>query len=203
MLAKTLAEKLGWQFIDADLGLEFRVGRLMPSILGKEGEKAFYHCESEVLANLLSKEYIVVTTDVSIVCSEENRQLLASEFVVYLQVSTAVQIEHNSRAPAPLLPVADIEIFLDELHLARDKLFEKAASIVVNSDDSALDEHVLRIRELFERNAKQSTGTLKLEKKDLLIFHKSQHTPVQLTEQQARSLKLLASGKALKKLRAK
>ena len=51
MLAKSLAEKLGWQFID--------------------GENAFHDCESEILATQLLKENIVVTTDPAIVCSEK------------------------------------------------------------------------------------------------------------------------------------
>lgn len=41
LLAKTLAEKLGWQFIDSDFGLEFRIGRLLADILGNQGKKAF------------------------------------------------------------------------------------------------------------------------------------------------------------------
>jgi len=54
LLAKNLAEKLGWQFIDIDLGLEFRVGRILPEIIGKQGENAFHDCESEILATQLS-----------------------------------------------------------------------------------------------------------------------------------------------------
>ena len=72
LLAKTLAEKLGWQFIDADLGLESRVGRTISEILGQESEAPFYHCESEILAHQLKQENIVVTTDASIVLNEKN-----------------------------------------------------------------------------------------------------------------------------------
>jgi Shikimate kinase len=39
LVAKTLAKKLGWQFIDANFDLEFRVGRIFPDILGKGRRK--------------------------------------------------------------------------------------------------------------------------------------------------------------------
>lgn len=40
-LCKTLADKLGWQYIDANLGLERYYGRRMHEIIGKQGEEAF------------------------------------------------------------------------------------------------------------------------------------------------------------------
>jgi shikimate kinase len=48
LLGKALAEKLGWQFIDADFGQEFNIGRCLNEILGKSGQDAFYECQSEI-----------------------------------------------------------------------------------------------------------------------------------------------------------
>jgi shikimate kinase len=144
VVAEALAEKLGWQFIDADFGLEFHIGRTLNEILGKTGEEAFHQCESEIFLNQLKKENIVLTTDASIVCNEKNRQLLSREFVVYLQVSTSVQIERISRDPVPLTN-PDLKTFLDKLHQERDSLYDQVASMSINSDDSALERHVLSI----------------------------------------------------------
>lgn len=199
MLAKTLAEKLGWQFIDIDLGLEFRVGRILPEIIGKQGEKAFHDCESEILATQLLKENIVVTTDPAIVCSEKNRQLLSSEFVVYLKVSIPVQIERTSREPTPLL-TNELSQFLDELHQERDSLYEHLASASINSDDSALEMHVLRIVNIVLEANDKIHLEITLDKKDGVIFHKNLHTPVQLSDKQAKCLKLLAQGKTSKEI---
>lgn len=150
LLAKTLAEKLGWQFIDADLGLESRVGRTISEILGQESEESFYHCESEILAHQLKQENIVVTTDASIVLNEKNRQLLSEEFVVYLKVSTPVQLDRTSHQP--LLPMKDWKLFFDQLHAARDQLYEQMASMSVDSDDSALEKHVSCIADVVSEN---------------------------------------------------
>jgi len=63
LLAKTVAEKLGWQFINFDLGIESSVGRTLTEIVGKQGEEAFYQCEYEILESLMEKQNIVVTTN--------------------------------------------------------------------------------------------------------------------------------------------
>lgn len=202
LLAKTLAEKLGWKFIDADSGLEFHVGRSLKEILGKQGEEAFYHCQSEILVNQFQKENIVVATDASIVCNEKIRQLLSTEFVVYLQVSTPVQLERNSRNPAPLLLIGEVKTFLDNLHHERDGLFEKVSSLTINSDDSALEKHVLRIINavLEDKEIEGKVKQFKLDEKDLIYFHKKTHVPTRLSEQQALCLKLLAQGKTSKEI---
>lgn len=201
LLAKTLAEKLGWQFIDADLGLEIHIGRNLTDILSKQGVEAFHHCEFEILTSLLTKENIVVTTDASVVCNEKNRQLLSSEFVVYLKVSTPVQLERNSRNPAPLLQMTDLKHFLDQLHHERDRLYEQVASSSIDSDDNALEKHVLSIVKILEAEGiKPLEGQLTLNEKDFIIFHKNSHVPVHLSDQQAICFKLLAQGKTSKEI---
>lgn len=144
VLAQALAEKLGWQFIDADFALASTIGRDMDEIIGDQGEKSFQHCLSEILSNQLGEEGIVVTTDDSIIDRKKNREMLATEFAVYLQVSTKVQLKRISHN-RPLLPVDDYELFLNKLHDERDALYEEVASMIINSDDNNLDKHVSSI----------------------------------------------------------
>ncbi len=200
LVAKNLAEKLGWQFIDADFGLEFNIGRGLDEILGQQGQESFYDCQAEILVSLLKKENIVVTTDGSIACSEKNRHLLSSEFVVFLDVSTSVQIERTTRNSVPLLPITDLNAFFDKLHKERDSLYEQVSSLTVDSNDNALENHIHRIisRVLENKEGETVATKLTLDKKDLMFFHKKLHTPVHLSEQQALCLKLLAQGKTSK-----
>lgn len=199
VLGKAVAEKLGWQFIDADFGLEFHIGRQLTDIIGKEGEKLFHQSESEVIASLIKQENIVVTTDASIICNKKSCDLLSSELTVYLQVSTEVQLDRLMRNPAPLLLTADVKTFLANLHEQRDHLYEEYCKLSINGDDGDLDKHVSIILEKLGADTKISSEAL-LDKKDLIIFHKTLHTPVQLTEQQAICLKLLAQGKTSKEI---
>ncbi|CEG57193.1 shikimate kinase [Legionella fallonii] len=200
LLAKSVAQQLGWQFIDADLGLEFTIGRRLTELFGNEGREDFYQVQSELLSFLLTKENIVVATDGSIASSEKNRQLLSQEDVVFLDVSTSVQMERTALNPYSLLPIADLKVFFDALHQERDHWYEQVANVVINSDNNALEEHVCTVVDFFLGNkASNPVDTeFTLEKKDLAFFHRKLHTPVYLSEQQALCLKLLAQGKASK-----
>lgn len=133
LLSQALAKRLGWQYIDANPSLERYVGRSLHEILGKQGEEAFHRCEAEIISHYMSKEHVVVVMEEAVVATEENRQLLSSEFVVYLKVSTSVQIERMKGGRIPLLPIADLNAFLDKLHLERDSLFDTVATLTIES----------------------------------------------------------------------
>ncbi|WP_454781852.1 shikimate kinase [Legionella sp. WA2022007384] len=199
IFAKRLAEKLGWQFIDADLGIEYHIGRTLNKIFSEEGQKDFYQCQYDLLSALKTKENIVVATEASIICNEAIRHILSSEFVVFLQVSTEVQIGRIARNPSPLL-TTDLKTFFDMLHAERDQLFENVASISFDTDSNALEQYVLSAFELVAGNQVSDSKSVKLNEKDIVLFHKVLHTPVHLSEQQALCLKLLAQGKSSKQI---
>ncbi|RUR28383.1 shikimate kinase [Legionella qingyii] len=199
LFAKQLAEKLGWQFIDADLGIEYHIGRSLNEIFGTEGQKDFYQCQYNLLNALKTKENIVVATEASIICDEAIRHLLSSELVVFLQVSTEVQIGRIARNPSPLL-TTDLKTFFDRLHVERDPLFETVANISLDTNDNALEEHVLSVFEHVTAKQTRESKSVKLNEKDIVLFHKVSHIPVHLSEQQAVCLKLLAQGKSSKEI---
>lgn len=144
VLAKAVAEKLGWQFIDADFSLTPSIGQPLSEIIGAPGVAIYTRCLSDILSYQCTKENIVVTTDDSIICDKKNRELLAKEFTVFLQVSTSVQLERISHN-RPLLPVDDYRAFLDKLHQERDSLYAETDSYTLSSDDGDIDVHTLRI----------------------------------------------------------
>lgn len=143
---------------------------------------------------------IVVTTDASLLASQKNKELLSSEFVVYLKVSIPVQLERSSRDSVKLLPLDNYTDFLEAMHRERDNVYEKAASITIDSDDNALYDHVSMIMTAISVDEDDTNIEIKLERKDLILFHKMKYIPVQLTEQQARCLKLLSQGKSSKEI---
>ena len=144
VLAKALANKLGWKFIDTDFGLAPSIGRPLKDILGTQGEASFHQCLTDILSCQKNMENIVVTTDDSILCSPKNMELLSSEYVVWLQVSPDVQLErigHNR----PLLPRSDYKEFLNTLRLERDDLYNQVANFSISSDNGEIDSHVEQI----------------------------------------------------------
>jgi shikimate kinase len=149
LLSEALAKKLGWQFIDANPGLERYIGRNLNEILGKQGEEAFHRCEAEIISHYIGKEHVVVLLEEVVIATEENRKLLSSEFVVYLKVSTPVQIERWPHGRTPLLPIADLKAFLDKQHLERDSLFEEVATLTIES--ISVEEDVNKIIKALEK----------------------------------------------------
>ena len=81
------------------LVLERYIGRSLNEILGKQGEEAFHQCEGEIISHYIGKEHVVVLLEEAVIATEKNRKLLSPEFVVYLKVSTPVQIERWDRRP--------------------------------------------------------------------------------------------------------
>jgi len=133
LFSEALAKKLGWQYIDANPSLERYIGRSLREILGAEGEAAFHRCETEIIRHYMSKEHLVMVMEEAVIATEENRKLLAEEFVVYLKTPTSVQIERMQGGRVPLLPIPDLTAFLNKQHLERDNLFEEVATVTLES----------------------------------------------------------------------
>lgn len=148
LLSEALAKKLGWQYVDANPSLERYIGRSLNKILGKEGEEAFHRCEAEIISHYIGKEHVVVVMEEAVIATEENRKLLSSEFVIYLKVSTPTQIERMKGGRIPLLPISDMNAFLDKQHVERDHLFEEVATLTIES--ISVEEDVNKIIKAFE-----------------------------------------------------
>ena len=131
LLGKTLAEKLGWQYINANPGLERYFGRSLNEIFGKQGEEALHQCEAEIISHYIGKERVVLVMEEAVIATEKNRKLLSSEFVVYSKVSTQQQVERMSEGQPPVFPIADPKAFLDKQHRERDSLFEEVATLTI------------------------------------------------------------------------
>lgn len=139
LLGKTLAEKLGWEHVDTNIGLERYIGLPLQEIIGKQGEEVFFKCQNNILEHYLAKDNLVITTEDSYILDEKNRERLSSEFVVYLKVTTPIQIERMSHGPKPLLLVSDLTSFLNKLHQERDSLYEAVATLTVDSQSVESD----------------------------------------------------------------
>jgi shikimate kinase len=84
-MAKLLAARLGWGWLDADAVLEERAGQSIRSIFAAEGEAGFREREAHILAELCRLDRHVVATGGGVVLRPDSRALLAaSGWVVWL-----------------------------------------------------------------------------------------------------------------------
>ena len=76
-LAPRLAERLGWDWIDADVELERRAGQSIREIFAAEGEPGFRQRERDVIADLVQRDRLVLAAGGGAILDKRNRRLLS------------------------------------------------------------------------------------------------------------------------------
>ena len=133
-IAKVLAKRLAYQFVDSDHEIEARTGVSLPTIFEIEGEEGFRKREAQVIEDLPSLRGRVVATGGGAVLRAENRvNLQGSGLVIYLNVPLQTLCERTRHDKNwPLLRVSDPLRKLKELHQQRDPLYRSIADLVVS-----------------------------------------------------------------------
>lgn len=84
-LARLLAQRLGWNWADADVEIERRAGKQIARIFAEDGEPAFRDLEAQVVADLCRCQHLVLATGGGAPLREESRQRMrAAGKVVWL-----------------------------------------------------------------------------------------------------------------------
>lgn len=87
-LARLLAGRLGWDWIDADVEIEQRAGCSIARIFAEQGEAAFRDLEAQVIADLCRRSRLVLAAGGGAPLRPENRQAMrAAGKVVWLQAT--------------------------------------------------------------------------------------------------------------------
>ena len=134
-VARQLAAVLDKEFVDADRELEARTGVGIPLIFELEGEAGFRERESRLLAELVTREGVVLATGGGVVLSAGNRAQLAGHgFVVYIHASVDMLVARVSRdRNRPLMQTGDPIATMQEIMRVRDPLYRQSADVVVHS----------------------------------------------------------------------
>jgi len=99
-VARLLADRLGWQWCDADQVLEARFGRTIRQIFADEGERGFRDKESSVLEELCRLKQHVIATGGGVILRPENRELLRHADVVIWLTADPVTIHQRLQQDA-------------------------------------------------------------------------------------------------------
>ena len=134
-LGKALAKRLGLTFIDADQEMGSRTGVSIATIFEIEGEAGFRVRETQLMAELVTANSIVLATGGGAILSSESRKALRNNgIVVYLRASLDDLSTRTARdTKRPLLqgdnPVEALRSMLD----IREPLYNETAHIVVDT----------------------------------------------------------------------
>jgi len=155
-VARLLAERLGYDWIDADDQIEQRAGKTIAQIFADEGQRAFRELEAAVAADLCARLQTIVALGGGAVLSEATRAAIgAAGPVVWLTGSPhtlhqrlAGDASTPSRRPdlTSLGGAAEIESVLQE----RTPLYRACATLAVDTEgkgpEQVVDEIVAKLR---------------------------------------------------------
>jgi shikimate kinase len=139
-VARLLAARLGWDWVDADALLEERAGRSIRAVFAAEGEAGFRDREEALLAELARRGDCVIATGGGVVLRPANRERLRAGRVVWL-TADADTIRRRlrqdpgsgSRRPPLLATAADDRAEIEELLRIREPLYREVAGLTVDT----------------------------------------------------------------------
>jgi len=142
-----LAKSLGMRFIDTDILIQERTGRMLQAILDEDGPDAFGRIEEETVLSLHA-EHAVIATGGSVVCSEAAMaHLKAGGVVVYLEISydeMERRLKNITTRGIVFLPGQSLRGMYDE----RAPLYERYADLTVASSGGDLESVVGNVLEV-------------------------------------------------------
>ena len=141
-VGRALAERTGAPYADTDAVIEQRAGKPIPEIFVDDGEAAFRVLEREVVAEGLTSPEGVLSLGGGAILAEPTQALLEPQIVVFLDVSLRYAGRRSGFDQGrPLMALNPRGQWL-ALMEARRPIYERLATVTVNTDDRTIDEVV-------------------------------------------------------------
>lgn len=139
--ARLLAERLGWDWLDADPLLEARHGKTIKQMFAEEGEAGFRDKEAALLAELCQGRRQVIATGGGVVLRPENRQRLKAGRVVWLTAAAAtlwqrIAGDATTAERRPNLTVGGLAEVVQLLQV-REPLYREVADFTVETAEQS------------------------------------------------------------------
>jgi shikimate kinase len=134
-VGKLLAKANSLTFYDSDHEIERRTGVKIPLVFELEGEAGFRKREAQVIAELATRQNIVLATGGGAVLMDQNRQALAKNGTVIYLCASVNELCHRTRGDRnrPLLQTNDPRARFEALYAERDPLYREIADMVVET----------------------------------------------------------------------
>lgn len=136
-----LAKVLGYQFLDADLLIQEKEGKLLKDIIAEVGTEGFIQVENRVNASINCARTIIATGGSVIYGQEAMEHLKEIGTVVYLEVPFSVLEKRLSDIKGRGVVLKDGQTLYD-LFMERTPLYEAYADIRVSEEGLNVEETV-------------------------------------------------------------
>ena len=161
-VARLVAERLGWSWVDADVLLEQQAGRTVREIFASEGEAGFRDREAAVIRELSGRDRCVVAAGGGVVLRPENCEIMRRfSWVVWLIASPQVIEQRMATDPTtadrrPQLTTQGGPQEIRELLRHREPLYRSCADWTVDTDEQSPEEIASLIVQAFLASHPQS-----------------------------------------------
>lgn len=134
-----LAKKLGYRFVDSDLVIQEKYGKLLHELIEEKGVEGFWQLENDVNASLGERGCVIATGGSAVYGTEAMEHLRRNGTVVYLKLSCEelkLRLGDLNERGVTLRPGQNLE----ELYEERCPLYEKYAHLTVECGEKMLRE---------------------------------------------------------------
>lgn len=136
-----LAKKLGYSFVDSDLVIQDKYGKLLHELIEEHGVEGFWQIENDVNASLELHKSIIATGGSAVYGEDAMEHLRRIGTVVYLQLSCEEIAERLGDLTARGVTLRSGQS-LEDLYAERVPLYEKYAHVAVDCTGKMLREVV-------------------------------------------------------------
>lgn len=146
-----VAKRLGYKFIDTDLLIQEKEGKLLREIIAEKGVEGFLEVEDRVNASIDVKKTVVSPGGSVVYCENAMKHFKEIGTVIYLQASFETISKRLGNAKKRGVVLREGQT-LEMLYNERVKLFEKYADITVCEDGLRLEETIGKVLDILEEN---------------------------------------------------
>ena len=139
-----VAKRLGMRFVDTDLLIQEREGKLLREIIAEKGEDGFLEIENEVNASVNAKNSVISPGGSVIYCKEAMKHYKKIGTIVYLKASYQT-IKRRIKNPKKRGVVLKEGQSLRDLYYERVPYFEKYADITVCEDGCRIEDTIKNV----------------------------------------------------------
>ena len=138
-VGKALADRLGYDFVDADDLIVQTTGKTLPEILRQDGLEAFYEIENKVGTDLNRTHTVIATGGSAVLNPRGLKRLRELGKIVYLRhpyEEIARRIPNLATRGITLAPGQTLK----DLYDYRTPIYEQAADITVDAENCTIEQ---------------------------------------------------------------
>ncbi|QDU79581.1 Shikimate kinase 2 [Polystyrenella longa] len=170
-VARLLAERLGWDWIDADVVIEQNAGQSIKEIFDTEGEPGFRQRERETIHQLLQQDQLILASGGGAILNEQTRtDMQASGPVVWLNapaetLAERIEADALSQSQRPSLTGKSISAEVAEVLEQREPLYRETATVIIDAAASSPEQIARKIEQVIteqqqHKHSEQDKGNL-------------------------------------------